>query len=970
VGVDVFGQSDKPYFREIGSAFGLPTAAIYDLFVASDGLLYLGTEKGLYAYDGTRFRKFEFVESLAVGVNGITEDSEGRIWCKNFSSQIFYSSGNRLILEQHSANFLNSTASNLCDFDIFNDDLYIATEHQVVRISSNGKTKSLFQITFKNFGEAITSIQIDKISKVIFVATTVRNIALKIEKETTVLLSNSIRKKSGQTEITNYQNKPYCIIKAENNSLANYEEDYFSTDGFNLGSFINLSEATGKLWLCTSTGVYELDAKKKKIEKEFLTNIRATDILSDHENNIWVSTYRQGLIFVPNQGISRLDLQDFWGCKKVNFTCITKDSDGNFYVGTDNGKIVQFDKYSKHQLTYDSGEDREIEFVYVNGNQLLTSRGIFEIGNPRIIKSSYLGKDICPDAFGNYLIATYRSSGIISQGLGKASNLPQFLIGKLKGSSFSDDSNVIVVLKSKRARAVHFEKSTSTYYVGSSNGLFIFSEKLNSEEIRDEFDKPIIAAQIAGDKDGCVWVATVQRGLYKIKDDRVVLHINRKNGLIDNQCKKLRITDDAIWLVTDGGLHFINKSNFHVKNLSTQAGINGLMINDIELLNDKIILATNEGILLSSTSNMLQDVMPNFRFTEVKSNNQIIQSGSRLSYNQNNITLKFQTIHFRSMGNFTYQYRLKNVDPSWMMQDSKIQEVTYRSLKPGNYTFEARVLVGDLVSPIQRFSFSIGKPFWLTYWFISLCAIALFGFVYWYLSWRIKKIQDKQRIREQLALSQITALRAQMNPHFMFNILNAFQGLIYTNQKTRANEYLGVFSDLMRKTLDISDQKEITILDEIEAVELYVELEKARFENDDFHFILEVEDKDELNNYLIPSLILQPFVENAIKHGLLHKDGKKVLTMRIIKEYEHWLFEIEDNGIGRKKSMEWNQKFHRHKSFATKAIDSRIELINKLNKNPILIDVIDLYDENLESIGTRVQLKIPLKPKVNESYNS
>lgn len=964
------GYSQEPYFKEIGSAFGIPSTVIYDLFVASDGLLYLGTDKGLYSYDGTRFRKIEFVESLAVSVNGITEDAQGRIWCKNFSSQIFYSSGNRLFLEQNAAKFLNSTEANLNDFDLFNGDLYVATEYQVVRISPNGKTKSLFHITFKDLGETITSIQVDKTSRVLFVATTIRNIKLSLEKENTVVLKNTIRKEQGQTEITFFQNRAFYNIKGNKNRIVSSEDQYFSTNGYNLGTFINLTEAAGKLWLCSSTGVYELNPKKRKIEKEFLTNLRATDIVTDRENNLWISTLGQGLIFIPNQGLTQVDLKDFGIDKKVNFVCITKDSLGNFYIGTDNGKIIQLDKYSKHLLTYESGEDREIEFVYVNKNQLLTSRGVFEIGNPHILKPYYFGKDICSDAYGNFLIATYSLSGIISQGLENLPQLPDFLIGKLRGISFSTSLTNLFVLQPKRARAVHFEKSTSSYYSGNSNGLFFFSEKFKPKEIRDELNKPIIAAHIAGDEDGYVWVATVQQGLYKIKDDHVVAHIERKNGLLDNQCKKLRITDDGIWLITDSGLHFIRKSNFHVKNISTSAGINGLMINDIEIFNDKIILATNEGILSSTTTRMSEDVNPIFKITEVKALNQIIQSDSKLSYNQNNITLKFQTIHFRSMGNFTYQYRLKGIDSLWMMQDAKIQEVSYMSLKPGNYTFEARVLVGDLVSPVQSFSFSIGKPFWLTYWFIGLNAITFFGFVYLLYRWQIKKIQNKQLIKEQLALSQITALRTQMNPHFMFNILNAFQGLIYTNQKTRANEYLGVFSDLMRKTLDISDQKEITVFDELEAVELYVELEKARFENDDFHFILELIDKDELKDYVIPSLILQPFVENAIKHGLLHKTGKKVLTLRIIKESEHWLFEIEDNGIGRKKSMERNQKFQKHKSFATKAIDSRIELINKLNKNPILIDVIDLYDENLESIGTRIQLKIPIKPKLNESYNS
>jgi LytS/YehU family sensor histidine kinase len=228
--------------------------------------------------------------------------------------------------------------------------------------------------------------------------------------------------------------------------------------------------------------------------------------------------------------------------------------------------------------------------------------------------------------------------------------------------------------------------------------------------------------------------------------------------------------------------------------------------------------------------------------------------------------------------------------------------------------------------------------------------------------WRIESIRKRQKIREHLALSQITALRTQMNPHFMFNILNAFQGLIYSNQKTKANEFLGVFSDLMRKTLDISDKREISIQEELEAIELYISLEKARFPEDEFEYTLDTKETEDLDKYAIPSLILQPFIENAIKHGLLHKQGLKKLHLKISKENDqYWRFEIEDNGIGRQQSYVLNKTLKKHNSFATKAIDSRISLINKLNKTPIHIDVHDLKNEEKLVLGTRVILKLPIK---------
>jgi LytS/YehU family sensor histidine kinase len=227
--------------------------------------------------------------------------------------------------------------------------------------------------------------------------------------------------------------------------------------------------------------------------------------------------------------------------------------------------------------------------------------------------------------------------------------------------------------------------------------------------------------------------------------------------------------------------------------------------------------------------------------------------------------------------------------------------------------------------------------------------------------WATNRARKKQLIKEQLALSQLTALRTQMNPHFMFNVLNAVQGLIYSNQKSRANEYLGTFSDLMRKTLDVSDKRSISIYEELETIKLYVELEKARFEGDDFDFILDFPKQVDLHQYQIPSLIVQPFVENAIKHGLMHKTGKKILSLSIKKGNEnYWEFEIKDNGIGREQSGKINASMKKHQSFATKATSNRITLINKLSPLPITLQINDLENEGIVS-GTQVVLQIPIK---------
>lgn len=954
--------SQQPYVKIIGVPEGVPSINIYDLYVAKNGLLYLGTDKGLFSFDGVNFKKIEFTESLAVGVNGIIEDDKGRIWCKNFSSQIFYTQDNQLILEPNSSKLMNQSDINLNDFQIQKENLYLATDAFVVRIDLvHGNVKYLFQLSTSVGAASITSVAIDEKTESTYIGTTHEIIHLnKTGKILKFPTSN------GKSEFAQYQGETYYILRDTHNEIRDLQNRQFiPKNQEKLGYFIALSEANKELWLCTTRGVFRVNTVNKTIGSSFLENIKATDIVSDLEGNLWVSTIGSGLYFIPNERLISVELPQ----KKSNLTCLSKDSQGNVFVGSSDGRVYQINKSNQFVFEYDCSEDKEIEFIHTKGNFIYTSRGIFEKKKVELLYRYYIGKDIAEDDLGNFIIGSYNLSGIVSQELGKSPQLPDFLVGKLKSATYSELKQHIFILKNKRTRAVHFDRNTKSYYTGNSDGLFIYSKAFKKTEILDKNNHPIIASHIQGDEDGNVWVASIQQGLYKINGDKVVDHLNTTNGLPNNQCKKMRIDKNEIWLITDAGLHLINRKDMKIYNISAAAGLNGLMINDIEIANNNIYLATNDGLLTASTVRITEQVQPHFKIKSAEHQFGKFEEGSELNHKQNTITFGLETIYYRSLGNYNYEYRLIGVHEAWQTQSSRVQEVNFMSLEPGKYVFEARINSGDYYSPIERFEFNIALPFWKTYWFNMLVIFLVLLTFYMIFNWQIDKIKKRQNVKEQLALSQITALRAQMNPHFMFNILNAFQGLIYTNQKTKANEYLGVFSDLMRKTLDISDQKEISIYEELEAVELYVELEKARFDTaDNEHkglvFIVEAPPNDTLKNFMIPPLILQPYIENAVKHGLLHKEGEKLLTLRIVRENEkYWRFEIEDNGIGREQSLARNRKFQKHKSFATQAIDTRIELINKLNILPITLEIIDLKNELNQPKGTLILLRIPVKSK-------
>jgi LytS/YehU family sensor histidine kinase len=216
-------------------------------------------------------------------------------------------------------------------------------------------------------------------------------------------------------------------------------------------------------------------------------------------------------------------------------------------------------------------------------------------------------------------------------------------------------------------------------------------------------------------------------------------------------------------------------------------------------------------------------------------------------------------------------------------------------------------------------------------------------------------------VLDDIRNSQLSALKAQMNPHFIFNVLNSIQEIVLLNDKKQANNYLGKFSDLMRLILDQSNKVAITLDDELRSLKLYLELEALRFE-EYFKYEIIVADMLYTYNIYIPAMLIQPYVENAIKHGLMHKHGEKNLLLSFSLFNEHTLLcVITDNGIGRKRSSEINRmREKKHTSFATGATQRRLELLNQGKAQTITVSFVDLFDANGNGSGTKVLLYIPL----------
>ena len=336
----------------------------------------------------------------------------------------------------------------------------------------------------------------------------------------------------------------------------------------------------------------------------------------------------------------------------------------------------------------------------------------------------------------------------------------------------------------------------------------------------------------------------------------------------------------------------------------------------------------------------------------------------RLGYKRNTIGISFSAIEYLFPEKIQYAFRLSEIDNEWRITDHKSREIIYSNLPPGKYVFElkAQVLGGKWEQDPLKLFIIITPPFWQTWWFRIMSGMILLGVVFFGVRRRIENVRRKEQQKalheKELLELEAKALRAQMNPHFIFNCLNSIKALIQNDNKQKATDYLTTFSKLIRTLFQNSDKRQISLYDEVETCRLYTQLEAMRLEgklNHNFN----IDSNIDLKSVMVPALIIQPFIENAIWHGIVPKD-KGTINVSIMQNDDAILCEIDDDGIGRELSM-LNKPVTPviHESKGVHLSYARIDLEKKLNESQASIKIMDKY-ENGKPNGTRVVLTFNL----------
>lgn len=342
-------------------------------------------------------------------------------------------------------------------------------------------------------------------------------------------------------------------------------------------------------------------------------------------------------------------------------------------------------------------------------------------------------------------------------------------------------------------------------------------------------------------------------------------------------------------------------------------------------------------------------------FFQIQSENEIT-----LSYKENFFRIDFVLTDYVSPSKNRYEYQLVGIDKDWKKCEEHQRTAPYTSVPPGTYTFRVRATNNEGVwsKNIASITIKVLPPFWET-WTFRITVLLVIGGLIYYL-W--KKEMTKQAMQQQIIALENKALRAQMNPHFIFNALNSIQDFIIDNNAKEASKYLNKFAKLIRLMLDNSEHSFVSLQKELDLLTYYIELERLRF-NHNFEYIFEKSVEIDTYNISIPTMMIQPHVENAIWHGLQHKKEGGTLHLRIyLLDEEQLVCEVEDDGIGREAAKAIRQNRHKdHESKGLSITENRLKLFQQSHNQSIGMKTIDKYDENGKATGTKIIITLPFK---------
>ncbi|WP_158319137.1 sensor histidine kinase [Aequorivita sinensis] len=906
---------------------GLASNFVYRMTQDSEGFIWFLTDKGISKFDGKFFKNYTTKDGLPTNDNWhirITPDN--RIWYFSRSDELGFikndsvfkfKASNGKMMNPNGRLFQSGNDISFIDYRVsyaFSDTIWLSKENQTCKIQL--------------------------LNRDVFIVSDSTDREVQLEDNHGCILS---RLKKNPVYRTFYQFNDSLLVRALDSyyeiiNLNSFEAVYGDLPHFknyeNLKSLVNFNQANKRLQLSGRNWLITLN-NKLEVGETFVipTSLNSTHSFQDKDGFIWVATNTNGVYKLP-----------------IGYSSIS-----NYFAGKQISKLIEINNV-----------------VYVGVDEV----GVYKLdkNKPTLWVKEKNGLNNI-STFREMICYNFRFYLIIEDGLGFKITEPSnttFVYGKkilnYNNICFSEGNSGIwrlnKNLEPEKGYVNHpyyqglFEQDDSLFSFSFKQMLFYNNEtdafqNFKKEEIGQKF---LTNSQYADQN----YIGTEGDGLYRFSDGKLYKLIPDDTAVINQISVE---NPKSIWAISEGILLHYKLDDNGCFSISRYSQINGLPTNNlISVLfhNNKLYLGTTTGLNIINKSEIKQTSYFTPYVKSIYLNETRKDLDSLAYFYEKNINLKvnFGSINFFDSNNTTYEYRLRPTQANWTTTSSG--EVNLYSLEPENYKLELKVSHNG-ITKIKGVTVSVLPNWWQTSkfkWAVTCLFLIFVTIVIWMISVNLRKKRNKKIIQErQLAQLELRALRSQMNPHFIHNSLNAIQYYIQRHEVELSEDYLSKFATLIRLFFKYSRRGSISIEEEVFLLRNYLDVEKLRFE-DKLEYEIMVDDKIDNDEQLLPSMILQPIVENAVNHGLFHKEANGKIEIRFTyKNPSSFMVTIQDDGIGILKSKKiYKNSSKSYQTSSSNVLNERLELLKQSKKWNVKYSIEDRSLIEKFATGTLVTL--------------
>lgn len=960
--------SQKTYREEIiNFKDGLPSDYV-SCTVKKDHKLFVATQRGLCLYDGYQFVKTKYITTQTTHLFAKNKGLYFYFHGKGVGTiQTIFDDPNRIANVDYSDH--NTNNDHYDNIYVDNENrIWCSDQNNIKYFIKNSKTSKSYPIDLLNKDVRFAASFVEpKQSNSLWIAThkglfVWDKKTQKLSKHANSLLRNE---KFVSSSIVN---DDLILFTTEDNRILSYtisKNKVASIDIFKNSSelfYLEKKEQTAnELFVYSNHEIYLLNIKSGITYKIYETKYNINSIFFDEETKIvWISSNKGLIKLVENDGAIKTIVppEEF----PHSITSIIQDNEETIWISYNTNAIYSYTKknsWKKYEL---ADKKCQIKNLYLHNKTIViaTNKGVFTIENEKIknlITTPFEVKKAIIDQ--DDLLWVIQNKGKI-----RVYNKGIEQLDFIKNNAAFWQNNTFNDIAEDVNKKIWF-----ACWMPKDFGIATFDRKTN---------QILEISKLKKYQNNRYFISDYYNRIGFTKENYILFsghggfNTCNKNGAIIHALNTLdyNVANDQIEGITgdaDGNIWFASAEGLHVYSFKTNkviqiSQIDGLKTNDLtngfcQLKNDQIALGTDAQIQIIDQKKIIQTkLFNNLELIAIEKDGEFMPNTSNhleLDYNFIELDLHFSSLSFLDKEKTIYRYKFEG-DSKWtdLGANPKLPLV---KLQHGNY--KLIVEVGDNLNNWVKkpllITINIKPPFYKTVWFYIFIGLLLTAIGFMINRNLVLHEKREGELKRKIKDVEMQTLRSQMNPHFLFNSLNSINSFIIQQKTNEASGYLTTFSKLMRNILDNSRHSTINLSKEIETLELYLQLESVRL---DHKFEYEIICDEDMDNFgiNIPPLILQPFVENSIWHGLHNKKEKGKLSIIFEDKSDYLFIKIIDDGIGRNASALLKQKDVKHKSYGIDITINRLLMLNSKNK----FEIIDLYDENENAKGTEVQLEL------------